>query len=121
MEVTKVEIKSYQKGSMLAFVNLEFDSCMTIKGWKLFKGREGAEYDLGYPSEADKKGAKDDDGRLKYWNFVFIDTKNGETGKKLLGHIKDRVIEAYEGSGTNSSPGPQGNNWPSNDDEDIPF
>ena len=119
MEVTKVEIRSYKKGSMLAFVNLEFDGCMIIKGWKLFKGREGKDYDLLYPSQADKNGATDDEGKLKYWNSVYIDTKNGETGKKLLGHIKDHVVEAYNDSDKNSGPGPQGDTWPSSDD--VPF
>lgn len=118
MEVTNVRINRYQKGSLLAFADIQFDGCMTIKGWKLFKGREGRDYDVRPPSEPDKKGETDENGKLKYWPFVWIDTKNGETGKRLIGHITDSVVREYNSGGSSQSG--RGQNWPE-DGDDVPF
>ena len=119
MKATNAKVKKYEKGSMLAFVDLEFDNCMWINGWKLFKGKEGREFDLGFPSEIDKKGARNEDGSPKYWNFVFIDLKNGEEGKRLLSQTKELVVERYlEQSGGSA---PSSSSSGSFDDDDIPF
>lgn len=123
MEVTNVEITDYKKGSMLGFVKVQFDNCLEMKGFKLFKGREGRKYDIGLPSERDKNGAKDENGNDKYWPLIYIDLKT-ETGKTLLNSIKKSIISKYEGGTSSASHGQNSHvsdsSWPDEND-DIPF
>lgn len=127
MEVTDVKIRKYEKGAMLGFVTVQLDNCLEIKGFKLFKGREGRKFDVGLPSEKDKGGAKDENGNDKYWPLIYIDMKT-ESGKTLLNSIKRSIISEYEGNsgsagGNYSQPsdgGGGGANWPDENDG-VPF
>lgn len=122
MEVTNVKITKYEKGAMLGFVTVQFDNCLEIKGFKLFKGREGRKFDIGLPSEKDKGGAKDENGNDKYWPLIYIDLKT-ESGKTLLNSIKSSIINDYEGNTQSSNTSHRSNNtsnWPDENDE-IPF
>jgi DNA-binding cell septation regulator SpoVG len=124
MEVTDVKIREYEKGSMLGFVSIWLDGCMELKGFKLFKGKEGRKYDIGLPSEKDKAGKKDENGNDKYWPLVYIDLKK-ESGKLLMNSIKDSIIKKYEGSShsdinTTNTQNNNTNNWPDEHDN-IPF
>jgi len=123
MEVTNVDIRKYEKGTMLGFVTIELDDCLEIKGFKLFKGKEGREFDIGLPSEKDKNGKKDDDGKDKYWPLIYIKLKT-ESGKNLMNSIKSSIVDKYKGGGgstNNSAPQSQGgSSWPDENDG-IPF
>ena len=124
MEVTDVSIRKYEKGSMLGFVNVEFDKCLEIKGFKLFKGRDGREFDIGLPSEKDKTGKKDENGNDKYWPFIYVNLKT-ESGKKLMDSIRDNIISKYKEEGptstNNSAPDYSGGqDWPA-EEVNIPF
>lgn len=118
MRATKAEVRIHKKGSMLAFANVEFDGCMKVSGWKLFEGKDGRKYDIGFPSE--KK--KDADGNDKWWNFVFVDFKS-EEGKALMSSIKEAVAKEYENQGSSGGSGGSGggNNGGWDGDDDIPF
>ena len=56
MEVTDVKVRLHEKGQMVAFADIEFDSVMQVKGWKVFKGKNEEKYNLQFPAEMDKKG-----------------------------------------------------------------
>lgn len=70
---TKITIKpvSFKNSSTVAFVDLELDECLVVKGITLIEGRDPGNYFLGFPS---KKG-KDKDGNEKYFNTVYPITK----------------------------------------------
>lgn len=96
MKVTDVSFRFPDKGSVLAYVDIEFDKAFTSKGWRLFEGRDGRDYDLGLPSEPDKSGRKDEKtGQVKWWPTIWIDYRTDE-GKKLMDHIKSEVFSEYE-------------------------
>jgi hypothetical protein len=96
MEVTDVKIKKVENGAILGFADIEFDGVFTSKGWRIWPGREGRKYDLGFPSEPDKQGRKNKDtGKLQYWYTSYIDLK-GEGGQKLMEHIRQEVFLRYE-------------------------
>lgn len=118
MQVTEVKLRKHEKGKMLAFADCTFDGVLTIKGWKLFKGRDGREFDLGPPSERDKSGAKNDDGSDKYWPFVYF-AKDSEASRQLFGHIRDSIVEAYSDNGTPHPP--EGTDQTFSGGDDIPF
>lgn len=70
---TKITVRPFssKNTSTVAFVDLELDECLVVKGITLIEGREPDKYFLGFPS---KKG-KDKDGNEKYFNTVFPITK----------------------------------------------
>ena len=100
MQVTNVDVRKINSSSssFLGYASVEFDGILTSKGWKIFKGKEGYKYSLGFPSEADKEGKKDDNGKTKYWNNIFIDMKQ-DSGKELIRSIEKAVFSKYEGGG----------------------
>jgi DNA-binding cell septation regulator SpoVG len=100
MQVTNVEVKKVQSSSssFLGYANVEFDGVFVSRGWKIFKGKEGYKYSLGFPSEKAKEGMKDEGGNQKYWNNIFIDMKQSN-GKELIRAIESAVFSRYEGSG----------------------
>lgn len=100
MQVTNVDIKKVNSSSnsFLGYASVEFDGVMVSRGWKIFKGREGYKYSLGFPSEVDKDGKKDDNGKPKYWNNIFIDMKQ-ESGKELIRSIENAVFSKFDNTG----------------------
>lgn len=133
MRVTDVTFRTFSKGSVLAYVDIEFDKAFTSKGWRLFEGRDGREYDLGLPSEPDKNGKKDEKtGQVKWWPTIWIDYRTDE-GKKLMDHIKEEVFARFDSKGTKAEPKNNKNESPKKpaggvaerrdeyNDDDIPF
>ena len=127
MQVTDVRFRMWNKGTVLAFADVEFDGAFTSKGWRIFEGRDGRELDLGFPSEQDRTGKKDEKtGQTKYWPTIWIDLKTDE-GRKLMDHIKDEVFTKYKQSsskddkpttGAKKAGPPQAGDF---NDDDIPF
>lgn len=99
MQVTNVKIDKRPPGSsLLAFANIEFDGVFTSKGWKIFKGREGRKYDMGFPQEIDRNGKKDAEGNPKWWNTIFIDLKT-QSGRELMDQIREAAFAGYTSGG----------------------
>jgi DNA-binding cell septation regulator SpoVG len=101
MQVTNVDVKkvSSSSNSFLGYASVEFDGILVSKGWKIFKGKEGYKYSLGFPSEKAKEGTTDENGKPKlYWNNIFIDMKQ-ESGKELIRSIENAVFSKYENGG----------------------
>ena len=98
MKITKIYVKKLDNSFLRAFVDIEFDNVMTIKGWRILNVDN--ELSLAIPSSIDKDGRKDPDtGRPKYWPNIYIHTKL-EEGQAFLNYIKEKVFEEY---GKNSS------------------
>ena len=122
MKVTEVKLRILGTGNILAFADVEFDDTLTSKGWRVFKGRDGRDYDLGLPSEPDRKGAKDEKtGETKWWPTIWIDLKT-DGGRKMMDHIKDAVFTKYQDTINRGSP-PKKEATDNNSyvDDDIPF
>ena len=126
MQVTDVNVRLLGKGVTLAYADVEFDKAFTSKGWRVFAGRDGRDYDLGLPAEPDKTGKKDEKtGQIKWWPTVWIDPRTDE-GKKLMDHIKEKVFARYEAKlnegkpagGATSKESPKARDF---NDDDIPF
>jgi DNA-binding cell septation regulator SpoVG len=122
MKATNVKVTIYEKGTMLAFADVEFDNAMWVKGFKLFKGKEGRDFDIGFPSEPKKER----DGTVKYWNFVNFNLKdeNIEAGRTTLEQVKNFIVDKYKET-KNTKPNytkqPNTSSWPNNNDDDVPF
>ncbi len=85
---TKITLRPFssKNTSTVAFVDLELDECLVIKGITLIEDREPDKYFLGFPS---KKG-KDKDGNEKYFNTVF------PIAKEYREQLTKAVIKKYE-------------------------
>ena len=123
MQVTDVGLRMWGKGTVLAYADVEFDKAFISKGWRIFEGRDGRDFDLGLPSEPDKNGKKDEKtGQIKWWPTVWIDFKTDE-GKKLMDNIKEKVFTKYQNIADGEKPAKQKNPPQARDfnDDNIPF
>ena len=120
MRVTKAEVSLYEKGKMLGFVKLTIDDFMVIDKFKLFKGENGREFDLGLPSES----YTNKENKQAWRAIVFVDYKNSEEGRKFMDEARKVAGDAYKAMTTSHSQ--SNNSSPSQfsynpDDDDIPF
>jgi len=124
MRDLKVDFHLHKSGQLLGFANLIIDG-MTIKGFRLWKGRDGREFDIGFPTEQDQKGATDDNGKIKQWPLVYF-AKNDE-GKKAFIFVKEAIVSEFKkADGGKVEPkvtgGPtSGDLFPQGEEDDIPF
>jgi len=87
LEVTKIEVRKFEKDSLKAFVNITFNGELTIDGFKLMDGENGLW--LASPSVKRKDS----------WSNVVRLTK--ELQKDLVAKVKDELDK----SGSESSSG----------------
>jgi len=91
LEVTKIEVRKYERDNMKAFVNITFNGELTVDGFKLMDGENGLW--LAPPSRKTDKG----------WSNIVRLTK--ELQKDLVEKVKDEFdkTDSGSGSGTGSS------------------
>lgn len=53
-KITNISVRKYERGKMLAFVDISFDHCITIKNCILYKTEK--DYFLAMPNFKDKNG-----------------------------------------------------------------
>jgi len=128
MRVAKVFANAFESGKLLGFADIIFsltdggNGCMTIRGYKIFKGNNGG-IQVGLPSKKDDKG--------EYRPLVSMDFEN-EDAKAFMDHVTEEVAKAYaaalkvkkDGGNTGSNNSGTGSSVPSGggiDDDDIPF
>lgn len=80
LEVTKIQIKKYEKDKLKAYVNLTFNDELTIDGFKLMTGEGKHGHWLAPPSRKTKDG---------YSNVV-------RCSKQLKEDLIDQVMDEYE-------------------------
>ena len=117
MRVAKVfPPKKINSGKMLGFVDIMFslsddsDGCMTIRGFKIFKGSNGG-IQMGLPSR------KDGD---EYYPLISMDFDKNDA-KALMNHITEEVAVVYNAAPSKDSTDNSNNSGGGIDDSDIPF
>ena len=91
LEVTKIEVRKFEKDNLKGFVNITFNDELTIDGFKLMDGEHGLW--LAPPSRKTDKG----------WSNIIKLTK--ELQKDLVEKVKDEFDKTDSGSGSESSQG----------------
>jgi hypothetical protein len=122
-ENATVEFRRLEKNGFLGFANVK-EGPMLIKGFSLFKGKDGREYDLFLPSEADKKGTLDEkSGKVKRWPTILFDKT--EDGRNAYMTLKKKIISAYEeATSGEANPSSQQTSSPTSNEifgDNIPF
>ena len=127
MRAVKVFVNRHKSGKLLGFADVIFalsdggNGCITIKGFKIFKGQDDIGLQVGLPSRKDDKG--------EYHPLVWMDFDN-EDAKVFMNHITDVITREYHNPTNTRKPQVQAQptqsqpqNQPVNsiNDEDIPF
>ena len=112
MRVAKVfPPKKLNSGKLLGFVDILFalsdggDGCMTIRGWKIFKGDNGR-IQVGPPA------TKNGNDYFPVMNFNF----EKEDAKALMNHITEEVAKTYNNSDSSEPTSKKGVS-----SDDVPF
>tara|TARA_Y100000310_G_C20614982_1_gene780123 strand:- start:479 stop:820 length:342 start_codon:yes stop_codon:yes gene_type:complete len=110
LEITDANFNTLNGGNLVAFVDVTFNSVMTVKGFKIFKYKSGNGFFAAPPSEKYQKkdGSVDYDDRVRF-------LVNKEDGNPLMEELVRRFKEGSRGSAT-----PQGNDE-GNERQRIPF
>lgn len=105
IEITNVKFWERTSGALVAFADVTINGMIQIKGFKVFKRKDGSGYWASGPSVE-----KEVDGEKKYYDSLWFNEDMFD-GKKNL--FTEEVASAYVAklNGGNSA----------SDDEDIPF
>ena len=115
MRVAKVfPPKKVTSGKLLGFTDIVFslvddgDGCMTIRGWKIFKGNNGA-IQVGLPSRKDGN---------EYFPLISMDFDKPEA-KAFMDHVSEEVAKVYNATASDETT--SGKKKAEIEQDDIPF
>jgi DNA-binding cell septation regulator SpoVG len=117
MRVAKVFPKPHEKGQLLGFADIIFsltsggNGCLTIRGFKVFKGKDGSGIQVGLPSKKETNGE---------WYPIMSADQENEDAKAFLNHVTDQVARVFNNA-KKAAPAQESNSSPGIDDGDIPF
>lgn len=102
MEITKIYLnKNKKEGNPMFYADVEIDSGMVIKGFRVLQNNTDGGLFVGMPSQKDPKGKTDSNGKLIYYPTLrFNRDKEGNyigNGEEYENMFKDKLIEAAHG------------------------